>query len=402
MIRPSLILAPTAAGKPAAPDLRRGPDRILAALPRHQAPGAGLPWDVRRLDLDRAHGEEGCGFDSASPPWAEGSWPAERRAVNDPASGEQSTLKGASGGRSTRSRLQPASLTTSRGLEPPALPGTSANPPLKDHEPLTGGHETTGIRGDAVAAARAIAAAVAPLAACGRVPLVAGGDHSVAAGSVVGVRRGLRRRYGYDVPLYLLWLDAHPDVNTPETSPSGNLHGMVLAGLLGAGPLALDTPLPAERVVLAGVRDLDPGERAFLAARPAIRRWDVAALRGGAWQPLLAALLQEIERRDGRLYVSLDLDVLDPAYAPGVAVPVAGGAAPSDVLALLRRVTASGLLAGADVVELHPAADRDGRTAALAARALSVLAGGAILEPSYAANGAEPSIPRTGLQPAFV
>jgi arginase len=207
------------------------------------------------------------------------------------------------------------------------------------------------------------------------VPLVAGGDHTVAAGSVLGVRHGLRQRYGDDVPIYVLWLDAHADANTPETSPSGNLHGMVLAGLLGVGPLALDELLPAERVVLAGARDLDSGERAFLADRPRLRRWDVAALQGDGWLPLLDGLLAEIARAGGRLYVSLDLDVLDPSSAPGVAVPTSGGARPEAVLALLRHAQTSGLLAAADVVEFDPSADVYGRTAAIAARALLTLAG---------------------------
>jgi arginase family enzyme len=148
----------------------------------------------------------------------------------------------------------------------------------------------------------------------------------------------------------------------------------------------LDTPLPPERVVLAGARDFDPGERAFLAARPAVRQWDVAALRDGGWRPLLSTLLQEVERRAGRLYVSLDLDVVDPLEAPGVAVPVPAGANGAEALALLRRVAASGLLAGADVVELSPAADRGGQTAALAAQALLALAGCPVPVTSHAVD----------------
>jgi arginase len=203
--------------------------------------------------------------------------------------------------------------------------------------------------------------------------VVLGGDHTVAVGSVCGVRAGLRRRHGRRVPLFVLWLDAHPDANTAETSPTGHRHGMVLAGLLGEGPLAVVEPLPAAHMVVAGARSLDPGELDFLRARPELALWDVEVLRSGAWRAAAEALLARVAAASGRLYVSLDLDVLDPAFAPGVAVPARHGALPGPLLALLRRLRASGLVAGADVVELYPPADEQERTASLAAAALSAL-----------------------------
>jgi arginase len=220
---------------------------------------------------------------------------------------------------------------------------------------------------------RAVRPVARRVAAAGDVPIILGGDHTVAVPSVLGVRDGLRLRYGRDVPLFVLWLDAHPDVNTPETSPTGNLHGMVLSGLLGAGPLAVEEPLPAERVVLAGVRQFDPGELAFLQARPEIELWDVETLRGDGWVPAAEALLARVADAGGRLYASLDLDVIDPAYAPGVAVPERHGAHPASIMRLLRRLRESGLLAGADVVELNPPADEQARTAQLAVEALQAL-----------------------------
>ena len=228
---------------------------------------------------------------------------------------------------------------------------------------------------DTVTAAVSLAAGRA--VARGLAPVVLGGDHTVALGGVTGVRRGLQGRRAAPVPLFLLWLDAHPDVNTAETSPSGHLHGMVLAGLLGAGPLAVTDPLPPQRVVLAGARAIDPGEAAFLEARPQLERWDVSRLRGRGWVAPLGRLLERVRRAGGRLYVSLDLDVFDPTVAPGVAVPAPGGALADPVLDLLRRVRASGLLAGADVVELYPPSDRERQTARLAARALAALGGAA-------------------------
>jgi arginase len=237
----------------------------------------------------------------------------------------------------------------------------------------------------------AVSLAVSRVVARGAVPVVLGGDHTVALGGVRGVRSGLARRArrGPPAPLFVLWLDAHPDVNTAETSPTGHLHGMVLSGLLGAGPLATADALPPERVTLAGVRSVDPGEADFLAQRPGIARWGVETLQGDGWMAPLAALLERVRRAGGRLYVSLDLDVFDPQAAPGVAVPVSGGALPDPVLALLRRVRASGLLAGADVVELFPPADRERQTARLAARALAALGAAAdwrdVLEPEASA-----------------
>jgi arginase len=224
-----------------------------------------------------------------------------------------------------------------------------------------------------------VAATVARLVERGQVPLVVGGDHTAALGSVVGVRRGLAARARRDVPLYVLWLDAHPDLNTRETSASGNSLGMVLAGLLGRGPLAVagSAVVIPERVVLAGVRDADPGEQAFLAAHPEMVRWEASLLQGSEWQQSLELLLDRVARSGGRLYVTLDLDVLDPTAAPGVAIPAAGGAQPGAVLNLLGRVAASGLLAGADVVELYPPADHAGQTARLAAAAVQTLAGAA-------------------------
>ena len=239
--------------------------------------------------------------------------------------------------------------------------------------------------GDVRRITRYVAASVARDVAAHRLPIVIGGDHTAALGGVVGVRRGLRRLHHKEIPLFLLWLDAHPDANTPETSPSGNLHGMALAGLLGCGPLAIEQPLPTDRVVVAAARTFDPGERAFLRAHPEIELWDVATLRGRRWRSHADALLERVRRARGRLYVSLDLDVLDPHSAPGVAVPEPHGALPTPLLALLDYLTASGLVAGADVVELYPPADVEGRTAALAAQAVRALSAA---HPSLAAQTA--------------
>jgi|GEM_PF-397273 len=248
----------------------------------------------------------------------------------------------------------------------------SAKADSRDHAPWS---ELAGVAGSSVAMmAERVKGAVAEVVAEGARPIVLGGDHTVALGSVLGVREGLRRRLGSDRPLYVLWVDAHPDVNTAETSPTGNLHGMVLSGLLGAGPLAIDEPLAAERVVLAGVRSFDPGELIFLQNHPPLAMWDVHLLRTSGWRRAAESLLGAVRAAGGQLYVSLDLDVLDPHDAPGVAVPARHGAALEAVRGLLRLIAASDLLAGADVVELYPPADLDGRTVEAAAACIEALA----------------------------
>jgi arginase family enzyme len=139
----------------------------------------------------------------------------------------------------------------------------------------------------------AVSLAAASAAARGEVPVVVGGDHTVALGGVTGVREGLRRRARRRPvpPLFLLWLDAHPDLNTAETTPTGHLHGMVLAGLLGFGPLAVPDPLPTERVTLAGVRSIDAGEAAYLKRHPELVTWNVKRLRDESWGRPLESLI---------------------------------------------------------------------------------------------------------------
>ncbi|MDQ3702778.1 MAG: arginase family protein [Chloroflexota bacterium] len=249
----------------------------------------------------------------------------------------------------------------------------------------------------------AVAVAVSRAVTRGLVPVVIGGDHTVALGSVLGAREGLRKHgrrapaegrheASKEAPLFLLWLDAHPDLNTAETSPTGHLHGMVLGGLLGIGPLAVREPLTPEQVTLAGVRAADPGERSVLAMQPGLSLWDVETLRGDGWLPRIDALLERVRCAGGRLYVSVDLDVFDPGVAPGVAVPVAHGALVEPVIGLLRRIRASGLLAGADIVELFPPADRERQTARVAARVLTAL-GAAVTWRAWGDGGEETAAP---------
>ncbi|MFB6107384.1 MAG: arginase [Haloplanus sp.] len=202
---------------------------------------------------------------------------------------------------------------------------------------------------------------VADALADGTLPLVLGGDHSLAIGSLAGSAR--------ETSLGVVWFDAHGDFNTPATTPSGNVHGMSLAAAPGRGEFA-ETPwaraagLDAGHVALVGVRDLDPGERA------ALRDSDVTAFTmsdvddRGITAVVEDALDVATTGTDG-LHVSLDLDWLDPTEAPGVGTPVRGGVTYREAHAALERVADAGPRS-LELVEVNPILDDHNRTAELA------------------------------------
>lgn len=214
---------------------------------------------------------------------------------------------------------------------------------------------------------RRLFATAATSLAAGAVPVVAGGDHSLSAGSVAATAAAARRR---GERLGLLWVDAHGDLNTPDTSPSGNVHGMPLAALLGPEPAELaavggvSPAVDAARTVLVGVRRLDPAERGQVAASGVhvFTMQDVDRLGMAA----VAARALELAGggADG-LHVSFDLDVCDPGIAPGVGTPVPGGISYREAHLLMETVADSGRLRALDLVELNPTLDDRNATAEL-------------------------------------
>jgi arginase len=208
----------------------------------------------------------------------------------------------------------------------------------------------------------------------GRVPIVLGGDHSIALGTLGGLaaRRG---------PGAVLWFDAHGDLNTPETTPSGNVHGMPLAAALGRAGPAFESPawtLPAvlpERVAVIGARDLDDGERALIReiGLP-VHTMSEIDRRG-----IEAVVTEALERAAGApfVHISLDLDGLDPEVAPGVGTPVRGGLTYREAHLAMELVAESGLLCCLEIVEVNPILDRTNATAELAVE-LAASAFGAI------------------------
>jgi arginase len=221
-----------------------------------------------------------------------------------------------------------------------------------------------------------IADLVARAAADDYLPLVLGGDHSIALGTL----GGLARAKG---PGGVLWLDAHGDLNRPETSPSGNVHGMPLAAALAlAGPEfeseAFRLPaLDPDRVALVGIRSLDEAERLLLAELDA-RVYTMSDVDRLGVEPVLRDALEHVSG-DGFVHVSLDMDVLDPEVAPGVGTPVRGGLSYREAHLAMELVAESGLADSLEVVEVNPILDRENETAKLAVELVASALGARIL-----------------------
>ena len=196
-------------------------------------------------------------------------------------------------------------------------------------------------------------------------PIFLGGDHSLSLGSVAGAAN---HAASVGRPLFVLWLDAHSDLHTPETTASGNLHGTPLGYVTGrqgfGGFPKVANPVPQENICILGLRSVDGPEREALEAS-AIRRHDMREIDETGIARLLNAFLDRVAAADGMLHVSLDVDFLDPAIAPGVGTTVPGGATIRECHLVMEMVCDSGLLTSLDLAELNPFLDEKGRTALL-------------------------------------
>jgi arginase len=221
-----------------------------------------------------------------------------------------------------------------------------------------------------------VAARVAAAVADGRTPLVLGGDHSVALGTLGGLAsaRG---------PGAVVWFDAHGDVNTPETSPTGNVHGMPLAAALGLGGPEFTSDawvLPAveaRRVSLVGVRSLDVGEKNLLRDLGVAVYTMTEVDRRGVEECVSDAL--DHARGAAFVHVSLDMDVVDPDVAPGVGTPVRGGLSYREAHLAMELVAESGLADSFEIVEVNPILDRENETGKLAVELAASAFGARIL-----------------------
>jgi arginase len=202
----------------------------------------------------------------------------------------------------------------------------------------------------------------------GAMPVVLGGDHSIAMGTIAGVSRHFRKR---DERIGLIWFDAHGDMNTPETSPSGNIHGMPLAVVLGIGEKSLvslageDGPMvEGARAAVVGLRDVDPAEKEN------IRESGIGAFtmrdidERGMREVMADALKYATDDTDG-ISVSLDMDFVDPSDAPGVGTPVRGGVTYREAHLAMEMIADSDAMASMEIVEINPVIDEHNRTALL-------------------------------------
>jgi arginase len=221
-----------------------------------------------------------------------------------------------------------------------------------------------------------IARAVARAVEEGRTPIVLGGDHSIALGTL----GGLASVYGAGG---VIWLDAHGDLNTPATSPSGNVHGMPLAAALGRDVESFGSevwPLPAvlpEHVVLLGVRSLDEGERSFV-RESGLGVYTMSELDRRGIEPVMREALERVKGA-AFVHVSLDMDVVDPEMTPGVGTPVRGGLSYREAHLALELVAESELMTSLEIVEVNPILDRGNETATLAVELAASAFGARIL-----------------------
>lgn len=208
----------------------------------------------------------------------------------------------------------------------------------------------------------------------GDIPLFLGGDHSLSVGTIGGIT--------HKEPAGVIWVDAHGDANSPQTSPSGNIHGMPVAALLGEGfPELVNIGRPGAKLtgkdlVLIGIRELDTGERNWL-KQSGITVFTMRDLDERGMSAIIREALQRLEHCS-RLHVSLDMDSLDPNVAPGVGTPSPGGLNYREAQLLMEIIADSRKLASVDVVEINPILDHENRTAKMAVALLASLFGKSI------------------------
>ena len=215
----------------------------------------------------------------------------------------------------------------------------------------------------------------------GGIPIVLGGDHSLAAGSVAATAEFVRRE---NKPLGLIWVDAHGDMNTPSTSTSGNVHGMPLAALLGSEPAELariggfSPKVQPDRTVLIGIRNLDDREKEIVRGSR-VKVFTIKDVDRAGIAVVIEEALAIAGRGTAGVHVSFDLDVCDPTIAPGVGTPVKGGLDYREAHLLMEMVADSGLLRALDLVEVNPILDDRNMTAVLGAELASSALGQQIL-----------------------
>jgi len=202
----------------------------------------------------------------------------------------------------------------------------------------------------------------------GKVPVVLGGDHSVAAGTVAGVAEFYRRD---NKNIGLIWIDAHSDINTPETSPSGNVHGMPLAAITGLGPAELanifnfSPKVNPDNCVLVGVRDVDAHEKENI-RKAGVEVFTMRDIDERGMRTVMEEALRMAGRGTAGYHISLDMDWIDPEDAPGVGTPVRGGATYREAHLAMEIIADHARMLSFEIVEVNPVIDEHNQTADLA------------------------------------
>ncbi len=215
----------------------------------------------------------------------------------------------------------------------------------------------------------------------GQLPILLGGDHALAIGSVAGIARFCAEQ---ETPLSVLWLDAHADFNTPATSPSGNIHGMPVAVIAGHGPPALTDlghakpMMNTSHIFQLGIRSVDRVEKRMVMDSGIVVH-DMRRVDENGMRRTMDSILARLAEIGGHLHVSFDVDFLDPAIAPGVGTTVSGGPSYREAQLCMEMISDSGLMRSLDIMELNPAYDDRNRTAELVVELVESLFGERIL-----------------------
>ncbi|MGB0844662.1 MAG: arginase [Alphaproteobacteria bacterium] len=212
-------------------------------------------------------------------------------------------------------------------------------------------------------------------------PIFLGGDHSLSIGTISGVSEYAQQ---INQPQFVLWLDAHPDMHTLNTTDSGNLHGTPVGYLLGRDSFEgiypeLKAPIKPENVCMMGIRSVDPAERELIQSLP-MHVFDMRSIDEIGVKPALVSFLDKVKKANGRLHVSLDVDFLDASIAPAVGTTVPGGATFREAHLIMELLHETGLVTSLDLVELNPFLDERGRTAQLMVDLCASLMGRTVLD----------------------
>ena len=217
-------------------------------------------------------------------------------------------------------------------------------------------------------ASKLLAKQTEAMMAKGHFPLILGGDHSIAVGTISGIAAFAKRKRK---KIGVLWVDAHGDMNTPSTSPSGNVHGMPLASLLGYGPHDLKSvggdfkKVDPDNVALVGVRSLDDGERKFI-EQTGVHVYTMPDIDRQGIHRIMKKAIANITNGTEYVHVSFDLDAVDPTIAPGVGTPVKGGLDYREAHLIMESMCEAKVMTSLELVEVNPILDEQNRSAEFA------------------------------------